>query len=463
MDTESSTPEPRQLPSIDRLLRRPAVEALSGRHGRSAVRDAAREILEEARQKLQQGEPTSTEVDEIEKALRARLDRAARSGLRPVINATGVVLHTNLGRAPLGDAALEALSRTAGRYLNLEMDLETGERGGRGRRLLELVCAVTGAEAACVVNNNAGAVLLMLETMARGREVVVSRGELVEIGGSFRVPDVMAKSGAHLREVGTTNRTRLADYASVCGPETALLLKIHTSNFRMVGFTEDTPVSDLVELGRKEGIPVGVDLGSGALARGARWGLGEEPLVQDVLAAGPDIITFSGDKALGGPQAGYIVGRSDWIEMCRRNPLYRALRVGRLTLAAAEATWQAYHSDQQDRVAVIRMLSADPGELRERAGALAQELRRAAPVLHVQVVMGEGRVGGGAAPEEPLPSVLLGVEAPGMEAGTMASRLRGTDPPVLARVREGKLYLDVRTVLPEEEPELVKAVAQIVD
>jgi L-seryl-tRNA(Ser) seleniumtransferase len=449
----------RSLPSLDVLLRRPGVEALEAEHGREVVRGCLRDLLDSVRREILDGGDPDASPEALEEGLRREAGRVMAPGLRRVINATGIVIHTNMGRAPLPAAAREAVARTAGGYLNLELELETGERGRRGARLEEHVRAVTGAEAALVVNNNAGAVLLMLSALAEGREVVVSRGELVEIGGSFRLPDIMARSGARMREVGTTNRTRLADYEAAVGPETGLLLKVHPSNFWIQGFTEEVPLPQLIELGRERGIAVAMDLGSGIVVDPGLYGLGDEPRVQDVLAQGCELVTFSGDKALGGPQGGYLVGTRKLVERCRKNALHRALRPGRLAMAAAEATWVEYRRGREGEIPVLRMLALTPEELRARAEGFAARLGEEAPGLRVEIAEGAGRAGGGTAPEEALPAVLLSLELPGTESGELAGRLRHGSPAVMGRVREGRLLLDLRTVFPEEEDALLAALS----
>jgi len=446
---------------VDALLRTEEAEALAERFGRSAVADESRRLLDGVREELRGGGSPETSVEGLLRGLERRLEETLAPGLDPVVNATGVVLHTNLGRAPLGEEALRALARVGGRYLNLEIDLETGRRGRRGGRLEDHVRAVTGAAAALVVNNNAAAVMLLLNTLAKGREAVVSRGELVEIGGSFRIPDVMAASGTRMVEVGTTNRTRPSDYESACGEATGLLLKVHPSNYRVVGFTQEVTLDELVEIGRRREVPVAMDMGSGVLERSGSAGMEDEPTVGEILATGVDAVTFSGDKALGGPQAGYVVGRPEVVEACRRNPLMRALRTGRLTMAAAEATWRAYRLGRQGELPTLRMLGASVEELRARAEAWRDRLAQEAPSLGVETMQGQGQVGGGTAPSGALPTVLLALEVPGMEAGEAADRLRRADPPVLVRVREGRVLVDPRTVLPGEEDSLLGALAAL--
>jgi L-seryl-tRNA(Ser) seleniumtransferase len=375
-----------------------------------------------------------------------------------VINAQGVVLHTNLGRALLSPLALERLQAVATAYSNLELDLVRKERGSRYSHVEAVLRRLTRAEDALVVNNNAAAVLLGLETLAHGREVIVSRGELVEIGGGFRVPDVMRQGGARLVEVGTTNRTRVADYAAAIGPETGALLAVHPSNFRVVGFTETAPRSALADLAHAHTLPLIEDLGSGCLLATERWGLAHEPTPMESLAAGADVVCFSGDKLLGGPQAGIIVGRAAALAPLARHPLLRAMRIDKLTLAALEATLRHYRDGTAERdVPVWRMIAAPLAGLRERAERWAARLGEAGAQASTQP--GESTVGGGSLPGETLPTVLCAVEAPGADAeiASLAARLRRGAPPVVARVSRGRLLLDPRTVVPEQDEALLGA------
>lgn len=463
----------RSLPSVHRLLASPRIRDLCDRHGRELVKDVAAALLSDARLRLRSaGAPRegagpadlpadfAAWVDALHEAVARRL--APR--LRRVINATGVVLHTNLGRAVLSEAAREAVAGVAGVFSNLEMDLETGERGSRQTHVEDLLRRLTGAEAALVVNNNAAAVLLALSALAAGREVVVSRGELVEIGGSFRIPEVMAQGGARLVEVGTTNKTRLEDYRSALGPDTALLLKVHPSNYRLVGFTEEVPLADLAALGREAGIPVMFDAGSGALLDLGRWGIRGEPVIREAVAAGADLVAFSGDKLLGGPQAGILVGRSAWIARCRRHPLARALRAGKLPLAALEATLKHYEDEGTAlrEVPTLRMLTAAPADLAARAEDLAGLLREAGGAgVEVDLLPGASRAGGGALPEVDLPTTLVAVAPRHLSAGAAAAALRRQDPPVLVRVAADRLLLDPRTLLPGDERLLALAFAAV--
>ncbi len=423
----------RDLPSVDELLRD---ERLASEPHELVVA-AARRVLDEVRDEVKAGTDPGPLVDRIA----AELAQARRSSLRRVLNATGVLVHTNLGRAPLADAALARVAEVGAGYSNLEYDLEAGERGSRQDHLAAVLRRLTGADAALVVNNNAAAVLLALAALAEGREVVVSRGELIEIGDGFRIPDVLARSGARLVEVGTTNRTRAADYERAIGPETAVLLRVHQSNFRVLGFTERPELGELATIAKRTGIPLVDDLGSGALAR-----LGDEPTPAESLRAGADLVCFSGDKLLGGPQAGIVVGRADLVERLRRHPLQRALRADKLTLAALEGTLQlALDPATRDDVPVLRMLHEPIESVRARAERLAQ-------LVGGEVEETVARVGGGALPLAELPSAACAVEE------SLAEPLRHGDPPVVALVRDGRTLLDCRTLTDAEVDEVASAI-----
>ena len=443
-----STPNLRAIPSIDRLCQRPGVAALEARYGRQAVVTALRAESEHIRAAITAGTTSADPAEAIEAAASRRLARESTPSLRPVVNATGVIIHTNLGRAPLSDAAAAQVLRLAGSYSNLEYDLETGARGRRDVHAARLLCRLTGAGAACVVNNNAAAALVTLAALAAGREVIVSRGELVEIGGGFRVPDVMAQSGAVLREVGTTNRTRAADYAAAITDRTAVILRVHPSNFRIEGFTERPPLSELAALGRRFQIPVIDDLGSGYLGEGP-GALGSEPVVQATLREGADLVMFSGDKLLGGPQAGIIAGRAELVERIRRHPLMRALRVDKMTYAALEATLQAHAAGHSADVPVVRMMAATAAEIGLRAERMAAALSDAP--LRVAVIDGFSTIGGGSAPGATLPTRLLEVRHDRLSANALEARLRQLDPPIIARIENDAVVLDLRTVLLAED------------
>jgi L-seryl-tRNA(Ser) seleniumtransferase len=438
----------RSLPGVDQLLRGDAAARLLARWPRPLVAETLRAALDDARRGLADGgEAPSAEA--LVAAAGERLDAVAAPSLRPVINATGVVLHTNLGRAPLAAAAVEALTAVAAQPCTLELDLADGGRGERDAHVEAHLCALTGAAAALVVNNNAAAVLLALNTLGEGREVVVSRGELVEIGGSFRIPDVCAKSLATLREVGTTNRTHADDYAGALTERTAVLLKVHPSNYRIAGFTAAVELEALATLGRAHGVPVMEDLGSGALVDLTRWGLPAEPVVGDRLRRGADLVTFSGDKLLGGPQAGLVVGRADLIARLRRNPLRRALRCDKLTLAALEATLRLYRTapDLAAVLPTLRLLTRPLAELETLGTAAVALLRHAlGPEYDVTLADAQSAIGSGAQPTETLPSRAVTVAHPSLSPLVLAARFRASEPPILGRVHDGRLWLDLRCV-----------------
>jgi L-seryl-tRNA(Ser) seleniumtransferase len=449
----------RNIPSIEQLRQRPALRVLEAQYGRAAIVDALRAEAEAVRRRAREGTPPVDDIaTAIEHALPARLASMSGASLRRVINATGVIIHTNLGRAPLGAAAARRVAELAAGYTNLEYDLAEGRRGRRDVHAEQLICRLTGAAAAVVVNNNAAATLIVLAALAAGREVVISRGELVEIGGGFRVPDVMAQSGAVLREVGTTNRTRASDYAAAIGERTALILRVHPSNFRIEGFTERPKLEELIAIGRRFKIPVAEDLGSGWMGGSGAGGLGrsgagelaDEPVVRDSIAAGADVVMFSGDKLLGGPQAGIIAGTEAAVSVVRRHPLMRALRVDKMTYAALEATLQEYDAGRAaDRVPVIRMLSLSAEAIEQRARPLADAL--AAAGITAAIVDGVSTIGGGSAPGSELPTRPIAVSHPSLTATALEARLRACDPPIVARIEEDRVVLDLRTVVPEDD------------
>jgi L-seryl-tRNA(Ser) seleniumtransferase len=461
------------------MRQRPALKALERRYGPLAIVAALREEADVLRRRLAEdrgGRATPVPADpsaaaaQIEAGVERRLRRIFAGSLRPLINATGVIIHTNLGRAPLSNRAIERLVEVARGYSNLEYDLAAGGRGRRDAHASDLLARLAGAESALVVNNNAAATLLILSALASGREVVISRGELVEIGGGFRVPDVMAQSGALLREVGTTNKTRIADYEGVIGDRTALILRVHRSNFRIEGFTEQPSLGELVALGRRTAVPVVEDLGSGWLGgattaapkeRPADVALAGEPTVQASIAAGLDLVCFSGDKLLGGPQAGIIAGKSALVDRLRVHPLMRALRVDKLTYAALEGTLLDYVAGRErDDVPVARMLFM-PADLIE---ARARKVIEAAGELqHCDIELRDGlsMVGGGSAPGLPIPTRLLVLLPKGCDASTLEARLRSGDPPVIARVEQESVLLDLRTVQPDEDEQLAVALREV--
>ena len=455
----------RHLPKVHALLESEHAQALMARMPRQVVLDEVRTELEDLRQRVLAGEatPPFSEAD-IFAAVAKRLHNKDLRRLQRVINATGIVIHTNMGRAPMADAAVQAVLAVAGNYSNLELDLASGKRGGRGGQIEELLQRLTGSEAAIVVNNNAAAVLLALSTVAAGGEVLISRGELVEIGGGFRIPDVIAQSGGRLVEVGTTNKTRLSDYANAITADTKALLKVHASNYKIIGFTAEVSVSELAGLGRERGLPVMNDLGSGALVDVSRFGLPPEPTVQETLKAGADIVTVSGDKLLGGPQCGMILGKSDLIGRMAANPLFRALRADKMTLAALEATLRLYLDEDRlaEMVPVLSMLSQTKEELTRRARRLRNALAKL-PGLDVTLADGVGYAGGGALPMVPLPTNLVQVKPHDLSVEQLAEALRRSHPPVMGMLADGCLALDVRTVRDDELALIVQAIKIALD
>jgi L-seryl-tRNA(Ser) seleniumtransferase len=469
VETEAKVGLYRKLPSVDELVHRPVFVSLISQEGVIAVTDAARIALASVREQIAQGRLNEAGVDlaigGLNEAVKRQLQQALRYSLRTVINATGVILHTNLGRAPLAATALKHIQETAGQYSNLEFEIEAGERGKRDvhvDRLFRKLLSEDGGGgqvSTIVVNNNAAAVLLGLNSLAEGGEVIVSRGELVEIGGSFRIPDVMAKSNGILREVGTTNRTRIKDYEQAISEKTRLLLRVHRSNFEISGFTEQPGLDELVALARKHKLPLMEDLGSGALFDLHSIGVSGEPGVQASLRAGVDVITFSGDKLLGGPQAGMLTGRSDLIARMRANSLFRALRVDKLILAALEATLMAYVKADHDAVPALRMMRLSKEEVARRAQMVAA--RAHSPKLKTEIVDGESVIGGGAVPSAVLPTRLIAVTCEDLTADEIATKLRASNPPIVARVEGGRVLLDLRTVFPEQDDVVVEAIARL--
>ena len=455
---------PRILPSIDRLRQRPAVRALETEYGPPAVLAALRGVTDMLRRELTAPELPASPIGNSEQAASTIEQRTASQlavefepSLVPVINATGVIVHTNLGRAPLAQPAVDRMAGLAVGYTNLEYDLGTGRRGSRSLHAERLLSRVTTAPAAVVVNNNAAAVLLVLAALADGREAIISRGELVEIGGGFRIPDVMRQSGALVREVGTTNKTRSADYAAAISDRTALILRVHPSNFRIEGFTERPRLEELVTLGKRFQIPVVEDLGSGNLLDDHGAGVVNEPPVSASVASGAAVCCFSGDKLLGGPQAGIIVGAAEPLSRIRRHPLMRALRVDKMTYAALEATLLEYaRGCAHTSVPVARMLTATIEAIDARAAAVADQLADDARVA-VDIIDGVSTVGGGGAPGSALPTRLLQLTSPDASAATLEARLRGLRPPVIARIEDNRVVLDLRTVLPEQDDQLTSA------
>jgi L-seryl-tRNA(Ser) seleniumtransferase len=459
----------RLLPSVDELLRNPRLEAVARLQGRAATLDAMRVALGQLRDEITAGrlheQQIKARLDALPLDVEQRLQQSLAYSLRPVVNATGVILHTNLGRAPLSRAALEHVAEVSRGYSNLELDLATGERGKRDSHLDRLFAKLLNAPgrevSTIVVNNNAAAVLLALNSLAEGGEVIVSRGELVEIGGSFRIPDVMAKSGAILREVGTTNRTRITDYKRAINDRTKLLLRVHRSNFQIVGFTEQPSLEELVALGRAHKIPVMEDLGSGELFDLRDVGVRGEPMIADSLRAGVDIVTYSGDKLLGGPQAGIISGDPKLVAKVRANPLFRAVRVDKMFYAALEATLLAYLREDYDSIPALRMMRISEDELARRAEQMAQRLRSSCAGLHVEVIESRSVLGGGATPGSTLPTRAVAIQSAGVSADELCSRVRQYETPIIARVEDDRVLFDLRTVEPSYDAVIISALAKV--
>ena len=450
----------RLLPSVDELLHSASGQQLVQRFSRPIALEAVRASISHARAQIRQGAscPSSDELLTVAEHI---LDESQRPNLQPVINATGVIINTNLGRSPLSQEAIQAVQRVAGGYTNLEYELEAGERGSRHSHVASLLCELTGAAAALVTNNNAAAVLLALSALAAGREVIISRGQLVEIGGGFRIPDVMSQSGCKLIEVGTTNRTRLSDYATAITERTALLLTVHPSNFQIVGFTESTSVESMAELAHERGLLLMDDLGSGCLLTSERYGLGHEPMPQESIAAGADVVCFSGDKLLGGPQAGILVGKAAVLERISKHPLMRAVRIDKMTLASLEATLRHYQREEAEtHIPIWRMIAASPSSIAGRAAIWVSKLQQYGIPARMQ--RGESTVGGGSLPGETLPTTLLALDAGNvaMPLDELAKRLRLRDLPLIARILHDALLIDPRTVLEEQDNEVVLALVQ---
>ncbi len=458
---QAETNPRRRIPAVDEMLNRPAMRALEGRCGRRLVLEATRQVLEGLRARLAAGSAGKISMEELEKEIAAASEAQAAPSLVRVVNATGVILHTNLGRAPLAAAALEHLREVAASYSNLEFDLERGERGKRDAHTNRLLAQLLGAETTLVVNNNAAAVFLALNALAEDGEVIVSRGELIEIGDSFRIPEICAKSGAVLREVGTTNRTRLGDYAAALNERTRSLLRVHPSNFRIQGFTERPRLEELADLAHKHNLPLIEDLGSGCLVDLEEVGLRGEPPVAPSLRAGADVVTFSGDKLLGGPQAGILTGRREPLAKIRRNPLYRALRVDKLTIAALESTVALYLRGDLEAIPALRMMRMPLEEIAARAEKLAARLG-ALRGITARVEAGESVLGGGSTPGQALPTRVVAVRRSGSSAQDLEARLRAHTPPIIARLEHDQVLLDPRTLLEGQEDEIVRAFESLV-
>ena len=462
----------RQIPKVDEILADPAISRWIEEYPRKVVVEAIRAGLEHFRENLltssrpQASDQGSFSLERLMPYLKEAIEQQVRCHLKPVINATGVVIHTNLGRSLLHSTAIEHMESISRCFANLEYDLNKGQRGSRYVHVDEILCALTGAEAALVVNNNAAAVLLILNTLAEGKEVIVSRGQLVEIGGAFRIPDVMRRSGARLMEVGTTNRTYLDDYRRAINEETGLLLKVHASNFRIVGFTAGVTVGELVALGEERGIPVMEDLGSGCFVDLTPYGFKEEPLVQESVRAGIDILTFSGDKLLGGPQAGIILGRKEIVDRVQANPLNRALRIDKLTLAALESTLRLYLDEERAlrEIPTLAMLTASRDKLIRKARRLRRQIHSKLGNRVEAVIRDDtSQVGGGAYPLQELPTQVICVRSRAFSSNQLEERLRRQSPPVIARIRKDELTFDLRTIQDHEFPLLVQALSRAVN
>ena len=459
----------RLLPSVDELLKRDDLRKLMDAEGRATALSATRAVLGRLREEITRGlldeNGVRLSLDGIGDAVARELRREIAYSLRPVINATGIILHTNLGRAPLNPAALEHALEISTAYSNLEFDLESGERGKRDvhvdRLFRRLLSDVDREVSTVVVNNNAAAVMLALNSLAEGGEVIVSRGELVEIGGSFRIPDVMAKSQAVLREVGTTNRTRIADYEKAINERTRLLLRVHRSNFQIVGFTESPSLVELVQLGKTHNIPVMEDLGSGALFDLSQVGVAHEPTIADSLHAGADVVTYSGDKLLGGPQAGMISGRPDLVAKIRSNPMFRALRVDKLIYAALEATLLSYVREDFDAVPALRFMRVPAEKIRSRAQKLSDTLQKQSSRYACEILASSSVIGGGSAPGATIPTFVLALTFDGMTAQQLADALRRAEIPVIGRVEDDRVLLDLRTVFPEQDSLVLSALVSL--
>ena len=446
----------RKLPKIDDLLHSSVLEKLREEYPEQTIADGARQVIADLRAGIVNGSvDTLPDEDVLLDRITKRIRAAARPSMHTVINGTGIVLHTNLGRACMSEKAAHAAYDAACRYSTLEYNVATGSRGLRYSHVESLICRLTGAESALVVNNNAAAVLLVLSAMTTGGQVPVSRGELVEIGGSFRVPEIMEACGAQLKEVGTTNKTHLFDYERAITPDTKALMKVHTSNYRIVGFTEKPSLSEMVELGHRYNLPVIEDLGSGCLVNLEQFGLHDEPTVQESIKAGVDVVTFSGDKLLGGPQAGIIVGKKQYLDMMKRHPLTRAMRVDKMTLAALEATLRSYADGIWNDIPTMAMLAASAVELKEKAGVLLDQLRQAG--VEAKLVAVEGQVGGGSVPTQTMPSWAVALDG---DVESLEKKLRLGENTIVGRIHDGKYLLDVRTIWVEDFPLIVRALKE---
>ncbi|MDH5201985.1 MAG: L-seryl-tRNA(Sec) selenium transferase [Nitrospirota bacterium] len=448
------------LPSVDKILKSEQGEQWLKTYPRGYVLQAIREMIDLKRKDIMEGLTSDLSEEYMIAEIENKLDVLSSYSLKPLINATGVVIHTNLGRSILCEKALENITHISGSYSNLEYDVEEGKRGKRYSHLKRILKEVTGAEDALVVNNNAAAVLLCLNTLAEGKEVIVSRGELVEIGGSFRMPEIMASSSALLHEVGTTNKTHLLDYEKAINEDTALILKVHQSNYRITGFTKEVSVEDLVNLGRRHQVPVMFDLGSGCLIDLKPFGIHNEPIVKEIVDSGVDVVTFSGDKLLGGPQGGIIVGKKQYTEMIQKNPMTRAMRIDKLTLAGFEATLMEYIDEEKaiKNIPTLRMLLQKPEEIKNRAKKIAARLKRDIKDAWIQVLPDSSRAGGGAMPETDLPTYVVSIKPQNLSVNELEERLRKGTPPIITRIKDDSLIIDARTVRDKEIESLVKGI-----
>jgi L-seryl-tRNA(Ser) seleniumtransferase len=449
-----------QLPSVDEILKSTRGIQWLNEYPRRFVLKAIREVIDQRRSKVIE-DPSADISEEVMLAnIENAIQRFSSYSLKPVLNAAGIVIHTNLGRSVLSERAIANIGQVSEGYSNLEYDIEKGKRGKRYVHVKQILREITGAEDALVVNNNAAAVLLCLNTLSKGKEVIVSRGELVEIGGSFRMPEIMEISGAILREVGTTNKTHLHDYEKTIYENTALILKVHKSNFKIAGFTEDVPIEDLVRLGNRYQIPVMFDLGSGCLIDLKPYGIHDEPVVKDIVESGADIITFSGDKLLGGPQGGVIVGKREYIKKLQKNPMTRAMRVDKLTLAGFEATLMEYIDEEKaiKSIPTLRMLLQRPEEIKERANKIAKRLKKEINDVHIQVIADSSRAGGGSLPEIDLPTYVVLIKSDKISVNELMERLRRGEPPIIARIKEDSVVIDARTLHDRDLETLAKGI-----
>jgi len=448
------------LPSVDEILRSNQGVQWLNVYPRRYVIQAIREVIDSRRKEILKGFISDISEESMMAEIENTMEKLSSYSLRPLINATGIVIHTNLGRSILSEKSLENIKKVSGSYSNLEYDLRAGKRGKRYTHVIRVLKEVTGAEDALIVNNNAAAVFLCLNTLSKGKEAIVSRGELVEIGGSFRMPEVMSASSAILREVGTTNKTHLHDYERAINDNTALIVKVHKSNFRVSGFVDEVSVEDLVSLGRRYQIPVMFDLGSGCLIDLKPFGIYDEPVVRDIVNTGIDITTFSGDKLLGGPQGGIIVGRKDYIEKIQKNPLTRAMRIDKLTLAGFEATLMEYIDEEKaiENIPTLRMLLQKPEVIKERAKRIAKRLKREIKDVQITVMADTSRAGGGSLPELDFPTYVVTIRSDNVSVNEFEERLRNGNPPIISRIKEGSMIIDARTIRTQDLDDLIKGI-----